>query len=135
MQAETIDRIKKDSIDEAEWKRKQDSAKGKGTEPEKINEMESIFPGGSAGWKKYLMKNMEYPDKAQKLQKQGQVVLQFIVDKEGKILDPEIIQSVEFSLDQEALRIIKQSPAWVPAFQNGKKVKSYKKQPITFRLQ
>ncbi len=124
---ETTDRIKKDSIDAAAWKRKSDTAKGV--------EMESEFPGGKGSWGRYLMKNLIYPQRAQNLGKQGTVVLQFIVDTEGRIFDQEIVQSVEFSLDQEALRMIIESPAWIPAFQYGKKVKSYKKQPLTFKLQ
>jgi periplasmic protein TonB len=123
---ETIDRIKKDSIDEAAWKRKNDTTKQV--------EKESEFPGGKGSWGRYLMKNLVYPERAQNMEKQGTVVLQFIVDTEGLIFDQEIVQSVEFSLDQEALRMIIESPAWIPAFQNGKKVKSYKKQPLTFKL-
>jgi protein TonB len=99
-----------------------------------MDEIESDFPGGVNGWLYYLNKKLVYPERAQNLQKQGQVIIQFIVDTEGHIISPEIVQSVEYSLDQEAMRMIKESPNWTPAFQNGKKVKSYKKQPITFRL-
>jgi TonB family protein len=123
---ETIDRIKKDSIDQEIWKRKKDTAKS--------IEIESDFPGGKGSWGRYLMKNLVYPQRAQNLEKQGTVVLQFIVDTEGHIFDQEIVQSVEYSLDQEALRMIIESPAWIPAFQNGRKVKSYKKQPLNFKL-
>jgi periplasmic protein TonB len=123
---QTIDRIKKDSIDAAEWKRKKDTVKSL--------EIESEFPGGIGNWGKYLMHNLVYPQRAQNLEKQGTVVLQFIVDTQGHIYDQEIIRSVEYSLDQEALRIISTSPAWVPAFQNGRRVKSYKRQPLTFKL-
>lgn len=122
----TIDRIKKDSADQAEWKRKNDTAKQV--------EQESDFPGGQGGWIRYLTKNLVYPERAQKLGKQGTVAILFIVDTVGHIFDQQIVQSVEFSLDQETIRIITASPAWIPAFQYGKKVKSYKKQPLTFRL-
>ncbi|TAH01920.1 MAG: TonB family protein, partial [Sphingobacteriales bacterium] len=60
--------------------------------------------------------------------------IQFIVDKEGNIEDIEMVKSVEFTIDEEAMRLIRQSPQWAPAVQNGKKVKSYKIQPITFCL-
>jgi len=124
---ETIDRIKKDSIELEEWKRKNDTIN-------KI-EMESIFRGGGNGWVGYLIKNLRYPERAMKTRKQGTVRIQFIVDTEGRIYDQQIVKSVEYSLDQEALRLITESPAWTPATQNGKKVKSYKIQPITFRLE
>ncbi len=99
-------------------------------------EIESSFPGGGAGWLKYLEKNLRYPDKAVKNKIQGQVMIAFIVDTEGHISTNSVRldHSVEFSLDQEALRIIFVSPDWTPAVQNGRKVKSYKKQPITFRF-
>jgi protein TonB len=98
-------------------------------------EKESEFTGGKNSWWKYLNKNMIYPQRAQNLNKQGTVVLQFIVGKDGEVFDQEIVQSVEYSLDQEALRMINESPAWIPAFQRGKNVKSYKKQPITFKVE
>ena len=123
---EHIDRIKKDSVEEEERKRKNDTT----TKDEK----ESDFKGGQRGWINYLNKNLVYPERAQNLKKEGTVVIQFIVDTEGQVYDQEIVKSVEFSLDQETIRIIAASPAWVPAFQNGKKVKSYKKQPLTYKL-
>ncbi|HEX3080492.1 MAG TPA: TonB family protein, partial [Puia sp.] len=66
---------------------------------------------------------------------QGQVRVNFVVDKAGNVVDPYISLSVEYSLDEEALRIIKESGKWDPAFQNAHNVKSYKRQPINFRLQ
>lgn len=122
----TIDRIKKDAADEAEWKRKNDSVKQE--------EQESDFRGGQSSWIRYLNKNLVYPERARQLAKEGTVVVQFIVDTEGRVFDPQIVQSVEFSLDQETIRIITISPPWAPAVQKGKKVTSYKKQPLTYRL-
>ena len=65
---------------------------------------------------------------------QGTVLLQFIIEKDGSISDSEIVKSVEFSLDEESLRIIKLSPKWEPAIQDGKLVRSYKLQPINYSL-
>jgi protein TonB len=64
--------------------------------------------------------------------KTGQVLIYFIVDSNGDIADVKLHKSVEYSLDQEALRLIRQSPKWEPAFQNGKNVKAYRRQPVTF---
>ena len=97
-------------------------------------EVESEFKSGIKGWVTYLSKNLRYPDRAFKMQKEGVVKLFFIVDTEGNITEPYIEKSVEYSLDTEALRIIGMSPKWKPAIQNGKNVKSYKKQPINFQL-
>ncbi|MFM2361801.1 MAG: hypothetical protein RLZZ316_703 [Bacteroidota bacterium] len=98
-------------------------------------EVESEFPGGVRGWIQYLQKNLRYPDRAINSRIQGTVRIQFIVDKEGNIEEIEIVKSVEFTIDEEAMRLIRKSPQWTPAVQDGRKVKSYKIQPITFRLQ
>ena len=76
------------------------------------DEKESEFKGGQSGWMKYMNKNFSYPDRALKLRKQGTVILQFIVDKDGTISDANIFRSVEYSLDRESLRIIRESPRW-----------------------
>jgi periplasmic protein TonB len=99
------------------------------------DEKESEFPGGIKAWSKYLSDNLTYPDRAVSGNIQGQVVVRFIVDKEGFVIEPVISGSVEYSIDAEAIRIIKNSGKWEPAFQNGHVVKSYKQQPINFRLQ
>ena len=98
-------------------------------------EIESEFPGGSKAWQTYLGKNLRYPEESVKRHAQGMVIVQFIVDKEGKVTASEIYRSVEYFIDKEALRMIAGSPDWTPAVQNGRKVKSYKKQPIGFKLQ
>jgi TonB family protein len=100
----------------------------------KPGEVESEYPGGQASWAKFLGKNLHYPDRAINNSVQGEVILQFIVDKEGSVINPEINRSVEYSLDEEALRIIGLCGKWTPAVQNEKKVKSYKRQPIIFKL-
>jgi len=64
----------------------------------------------------------------------GDVRLKFIVETDGSITETEIDRSVEYSLDEEALRIINQSQKWIPASKDGRKVRSYKRQPINFRL-
>jgi protein TonB len=97
-------------------------------------EIESDYPGGIAAWARYLTKNLQYPEEAQNNEIQGQVVVKFIVDKEGKVSDVEAISGPN-ELRDEAVRVIKKSGSWTPAIQNGRKVKSYKSQPINFRLE
>jgi len=99
-------------------------------------EIESEYPGGQGAWMRYLNKTFRYPDQAVEQEIQGTVVVQFIVDKEGNVSDVEAISGPkEGGLRDEAIRVIKKSGKWTPAVQNGRQVKSYKKQPITFRLQ
>jgi protein TonB len=99
-------------------------------------EIESDFPGGPAAWLRYLNKNLRYPDEAVNNWIMGTTIIGFIVDKEGHIPENSIwvARSVEYSIDREAIRIIRSSPSWTPAVQNGRVVRSYKKQPIVFRL-
>ena len=99
------------------------------------DEKESEFPGGLSAWFDYLIENLKYPDRAINNNIQGQVVVRFIVGKDGSTIEPFIAGSVEYSLDTEAIRIIKKSGKWQPAFQNGHIVKSYKQQPINFKLE
>lgn len=98
------------------------------------DERESSFKGGIPGWQKFLKKNMVYPQRAVNAEIMGTVIVQFEVDATGKVLNAEIARSVEYSIDEEALRLIRKSPEWQPAWQAGKYVRSYKKQPMIFRF-
>lgn len=99
-------------------------------------EIESSYPGGPSAWMRYLNKTFRYPEDAQSNEIQGTVVVQFIVDKEGNVSDVEAVSGPSSGgLREEAIRVIKKSGKWEPAVQNGRKVKSYKKQPITFKLE
>lgn len=122
----------------------EDAGKGVVEAPKKVEEdwdktftkveIESEYPGGSAAWQRYLNKTLRYPQDAIDNEIQGTVVIQFIVDKEGNVSDVEAISGPE-ELRSEAVRVIKKSGKWTPAVQNGRQVKSYKKQPIVFRLE
>lgn len=109
----------------------------KGTKPKDSlakEEKESEFVGGLPAWQRYLNRNLEYPQRALKNNMQGEVSIAFEIDTTGNIPDCFVFRSVEFSLDEEALRIIRKSPRWEPAFQEGQLKKSFKRQPIIFRL-
>ncbi len=96
-------------------------------------EIQSIFPGGLPAWKDFLQRNLRYPQRAIDRRIEGTVIVQFIVCKDGSICDIEAISGPE-ELRETAVNVLKKTPNWVPALQNGKIVRSYKKQPITFRL-
>lgn len=96
-------------------------------------EIESEFPGGAQAWQQFLGANLVYPEKAIKKIIQGTVVLQFIVDKDGSISDLKALSGPDI-LKQAALAAMQHSPRWIPAVQNDKPVKSYKKQAINFKL-
>lgn len=95
---------------------------------------ESEYPGGVQRWLRYLNKNLKYPERAIDANIQGTVAVLFIVDKDGTVSQPLIVRSVEYSLDDESLRVIIQSGKWTPAMKFGKEVRTYKRQPIVFGL-
>lgn len=101
----------------------------------KPGEVESEYPGGQSAWARFLGKNFHYPDRAINNNVQGEVRVQFIVDTTGSVINPEINKSVEYSLDEEALRMIGLCGKWTSAVQNGRKVKSFKRQPVVFKLE
>ena len=59
-------------------------------------------------------------------------MLRFIVDTHGSTTNIYLQKSVEFVLDEEAIKVIQKSPVWIPALQNGKTVNAYRRQPFTF---
>ncbi|MBR3531778.1 MAG: energy transducer TonB [Bacteroidaceae bacterium] len=93
------------------------------------------FPGGMQALMAYLSKNIKYPSVAQDNGIQGRVLVSFVVNKDGSIVDPEVIKSVDASLDKEAMRVIKAMPKWNPGKQRGKPVRVKYTVPVLFRLQ
>lgn len=98
-------------------------------------EVEADYPGGQKGWSDYLNKNLKYPQEAINKEIQGTVVAQFIVNIDGKVSGVKIFKSDNKILNEEVIRIIKNSGDWIPAMQNGQKVRSYKRQPLVFKLE
>ena len=98
-------------------------------------QIESSYPGGPSGWMNYLNRTFKYPQDAIKSSIQGTVVVQFIVDEQGKVSGIEAISGpTSGGLREETIRVMQRSGRWTPASWNGYKVKSYKRQPLTFRL-
>jgi periplasmic protein TonB len=97
-------------------------------------EKESEFPGGHDAWVDYTLHTMKYPDRAMSKNIQGKVSIYFEVDEEGVVKDAFIKKSVEYSLDQEALRIIKNSGKWIPGTKNGIPASTNKSKTVNFSL-
>lgn len=93
------------------------------------------FPGGMAECLKFLAKNIKYPTIAQENGVQGRVIVQFVVNRDGSIVDPVVMRSVDPYLDKEALRVIQMMPKWKPGKQRGKAVRVKYTVPVTFKLQ
>jgi periplasmic protein TonB len=122
--------------DTTEFKRYRDSIRAANHLGSDSLDVESVYPGGGAGWLKYLQKHLRYPDDALKKNIKGQVVVGFAIDDAGELMPVSfwLQQSVSYSCDMEAMRVIAQSGRWDPAEKGGKKVRSYKKQPVVFRF-
>lgn len=93
------------------------------------------FPGGQGELMKYIGKSIKYPVVAQENGIQGRVVVQFVVNKEGKVTDAAVVKGVDPSLDKEALRVVNAMPKWKPGSQRGKPVNVKYTVPVQFRLQ
>ena len=110
-------------------------------EPEKEEEIFQVvenmpeFPGGTAELMKWLQKNIKYPSISQENGVQGRVIVQFVVNRDGSIVDPVVLRSVDPYLDKEALRVVSAMPKWKPGEQRGKTVRVKFTLPIQFRLQ
>lgn len=110
-------------------------AKKEPDEPFMKVEIESQYPGGPQAWIRYLTKelNRRYPQEALENGIQGTVVIQFIVDAAGNVSNVEAISGPP-ELHEAAIAVIRKSGKWIPAVQNHNKVKSYKRQPIGFKI-
>lgn len=92
------------------------------------------FPGGEGGWRRFLEKNLDPRTPINNKASDGeyQIMVQFIVEKDGTLNDVRALTKFGFGMEAEVLRIMKKSPKWVPASRFGAPVKAYRKQPITF---
>ncbi len=92
------------------------------------------FPGGSAGWTKYLRNNLNANTPVDNNAPPGTytVIIKFTVKKDGSIVDLLQETNHRYGMEQEVMRIIKKGPNWLPAVQFGQKVDCIKRQPATF---
>ena len=100
-------------------------------------EIEASFPGGDSKWRQYLERNANGQVATDNGAPEGTytTVVQFVVDKEGNISDVRALTNHGYGMEEEAMRVIRKGPKWTPAVQNGRQVKAYRKQPITFQVQ
>lgn len=93
------------------------------------------FPGGQNGLIQYLSKNIMYPIVAKENKIQGRTLVSFVVEKDGKISNVQVLRSSgDMMLDREAMRVIRSMPRWRPGFMKGQPVRVQYQIPITFKL-
>ncbi len=101
-----------------------------------VEEMPTFNEGEPATeFRKYIAKNLNYPEIAIQNRISGRVIVQFAVNPEGEVVDARVVRSVSPALDKEAIRVVMSSPEWIPGKQRGKSVKVLFTFPINFVLQ
>ena len=93
------------------------------------------FPGGEQALLNFINKNLKYPENAQKNGMQGKVILRFVVTKTGNVDRVEVVRSVHRDLDNEAIRVVKLLPKFIPGKQNGVNVSVWYTIPIDYKLE
>lgn len=102
---------------------------------EVVEEKPEFLNGGAAGLMRYLSNNIKYPTIPQENGTQGKVTVQFVVNKDGSIVDVKVLRGVDPYLDKEAVRVISTMPKWKPGKQRGVPVRCKFTVPVTFKLQ
>ncbi|NML65862.1 energy transducer TonB [Hymenobacter sp. RP-2-7] len=93
------------------------------------------FAGGQAALLRYLRDHLRYPSQALREQAEGRVFMSFVVRADGTIADVTVLKGLGFGLDEEALRVVRQMPAWMPGYQAQHAVAVRFTLPITFNIQ
>lgn len=134
---------KNNAVDEAKALLRKEGVQKLNVKREGVNVNDSIynvvsenaeFPGGDVAAYNWITKNMTYPEECRKKGIQGRVVISFVVNKDGSIVDAEVVRSPHPALAAEGLRVIRSMPKWKPAKEGGKVVRSRFNIPIMFRV-
>lgn len=91
------------------------------------------FPGGEKALLEYVATNLKYPDAELKEDKQGRVVVSFVVEADGKVGEVKILRGLSEGFNAEAIRVVKSLPDFIPGQNNGKNVAVWYNLPIVFR--
>lgn len=83
---------------------------------------------------RWVNENLKYPPEAVKDSLQGRVTLQFTIEKDGSVTDVHVLRGCAPVLDEEAIRVVSQSPKWTPGYINGEPVRVVFNFPVLFQL-
>ena len=100
-----------------------------------VEDMPTFKGKDAKEFRKYIAENVIYPDIAVENGITGKVIVSFVVNKDGRVVNAEIEESIDPSLDKEAIRVVESSPKWKPGEQRGKAVNVQFTFPINFVLQ
>lgn len=101
-----------------------------------VIEKEAEFPGGTEKWQNFIAKNLnpKVPVKNGAPRGTYRVIISFIIEKDGSIVEAIAVTDPGYGMAEEAIRVIKKSPKWKPAVQNGTYLMSKKSQPFIFQI-
>ena|SRR5258705_12519709 len=92
------------------------------------------FPGGEEKLAQFLSTNIKYPKEALDNKVEGTVYVSFVVDETGKITNVQMLKRMAYGMDQEAMRVVRMMPNWIPGQQDGKPVAVQFTLPVKFSL-
>jgi protein TonB len=95
----------------------------------------AAFPGGEIARQTFLQENLQYPALAQEISIQGTVYVSFVVEEDGSLTDIKVLRGIGGDCDEEAIRVIKLMPNWIPGKMKGKSVRCQYTMPIKFILE
>jgi len=93
------------------------------------------FKGGIIEFYKFIGKNFKMPAEAGKNRIQGKIYMQFIVEENGSLSEIKILKDLGYGLGEEAKRVLRLSPKWIPGSQQGKAVRVLYSLPITIQAE
>ena len=100
-----------------------------------VVEEDPEYPGGNHALYKFISENLIYPSEAQKNNIQGRVILKFVVNPDGSVDRIEVLRSIDPSLDNEAIRVVKIMPKFKPGKQGGVPVQVWFTLPVLFKME
>ena len=93
------------------------------------------FPGGEKGMMEFVTKNIAYPQEARDKEIEGRVFVRFVIEKDGSVSDVKVAKGIGGGCDEEAVRVVKAMPKWIPGKQDDKPVRVSYTMPFFFKLQ
>lgn len=103
--------------------------------PIRVAEVMPQFPGGDLKLLEFISKNIKYPQLARETGTQGRVYISFVIEPDGSISNVELLRGIGAGCDEEAMRVVKAMPKWLPGRQCGKAVRVMYNLPVNFKLQ
>lgn len=97
-------------------------------------ESNAAFEGGLGAFYKYVSDEVKYPAQARRIEREGKVFVEFVINRDGSVTDIKVIKGIGAGCDEEAIRVIQKSPKWTPGKQRGKPVRQRMVLPINFQL-